>query len=55
MNLESKIYCIQCKKVTATTSMTRTVSKRNDVPIIKCICALCGFYLFRKIALKKKK
>lgn len=33
---------MRCKKVTATTSMTQAVSKRNDVPMIKGICALCG-------------
>jgi hypothetical protein len=42
MNLQSKIYCMRCKKVTATTSMTQAVSKRNDLPMIKGICELCG-------------
>ena len=56
MNLQSKIYCMRCKKVTATTLMTQAVSKRNDVSMIKGICALRGCkknHFFKKEAMNK--
>ena len=34
---------MRCKKTTATEPLTRIVSKRNQVPMIKGICTFCGY------------